>query len=77
MASKCGLVTLNAYSQWRGQDIVKYFYSDNSQELATIPAFDSIPHDTSEPGDPQSTVLRKGTYKKSSTELLSPWGKLD
>ena len=57
LKAKAGLSTVNSYVQWRGQYPVQYLYTDDSQELKMIAAHDHIPHDTSEPGDPQANGI--------------------
>ena len=48
---------MNAYKQWRGQDTVRYLYTDGSDELKAIADIDLVPHDSSEPGDPQANGM--------------------
>ena len=57
LKTKCSLAALNAYKQWRGQDLIQYLYTDGSGELEVVANSDRVPHDSSEPGDPQASGL--------------------
>ena len=65
---------VNAYKQWAGNDPVRYLYTDCSQELNLIARMYSIPHDTSEPGDPQANGLAERHVQETKYGTASGLG---
>merc|ERR1711994_501165 len=49
--------TLNCSRSWAGNEVVRYLYTDGVPELDWIARVQGIPHDSSEPGDPQANGM--------------------